>query len=88
MRGKADGPASGRMQFGYLAHRDAGVPFIAPRSAARLAEDLEEMKARRAIKALCEQWPQCRSWAADNAKRLGAIKLLTRLKKKIRQGRG
>jgi len=88
MGGRADGPASGRLLHGYKAHRDAGVPFQAERPVYRQNDDLRTMAAIKEVKALCTANPQYRIWAAQHSQRLGAVKLLARLKKKMRQAQG
>jgi len=51
----ADGPAAGRMGFGYEQAKAAGAPFIAPRSGTEINEEIREATAARQLRALIEK---------------------------------
>ncbi len=50
-----DGPATGRIGFGFKQAQDAGVPFIAPRSGKQMSHDLREREAAIKLHSLIEE---------------------------------
>jgi hypothetical protein len=57
-----DPPSNLRMRFGYKEAKDAGVPFVPPKSGKRMNEDIKVQRAIRHMQRLAEEDPAYKSF--------------------------
>ena len=53
-----DGPATGRLGHGYLQAREAGAPYIPPRSLKEVNREKRELEAAEVLREYCKIHPE------------------------------